>query len=169
MNEDERARAAFEQLDRLMTFFSRVDSKATFLFALDTGLLALIGLNVHPDDLALWYVGVPGVLAVGLVALSLFFVMRELVPHLDGGRNSIIYFGEIAMRTEATFIEEFERLSQASLTRDALGQVWRNAQILKIKFGAVNWAFKITTAALVPWIIFLGATAFLHGQIPALR
>jgi hypothetical protein len=51
---------AERQLDRVLSFFPRVDAKASFLFALDTGLLALLALNLRQDDFRVWFLVVPG-------------------------------------------------------------------------------------------------------------
>ena len=41
------------QLDRVLGFFPRVESKASALFAVDTGMLALLALNLRMGDFAL--------------------------------------------------------------------------------------------------------------------
>lgn len=157
------------QLDRVLTFFARVEAKASFLFAIDTGLLALIAVNLRLEDFGRWYVMVPGVLAVLLIVASLWFIYQCHFPKLDGGSGSLVYFAEIARRTEAKFITECEALDDAALTKDYLGQTWRNAQILTAKFAHVKTAFTLTGLALLPWFAFLVAASVINVQPPLLR
>ena len=158
-----------KQLDRVLTFFARVEAKASFLFAIDTGLLALIAVNLRLSDFGLWYVMVPGVLAVILIIASLWFIYQCHFPRLDGGGGSLVYFAEIAKRTEAKYISECETLDDAVLTKDYLGQTWRNAQILTAKFAHVKTAFTLTGLALLPWFAFLVAASVTNVQPPLLR
>lgn len=153
---------ASKHLDRILGFFARVEAKASFLFAMDTGLLALLALNLRVGDIQIWYLVVPAALALALLLSSLYFVYRCTFPHLMGGSASLIYFREIARRTEAKFIDEFLAQNDEAHTRDMLGQVWRNAEILKLKFEAMKIAFVLTAVALIPWTVFLVAAALVH-------
>jgi len=168
MTKNERLDLAGAHLDRVLGFFERVDNKASALFAIDAALLGVLCLNLRPADLSIWYIVVPGALSVGLLAVSLYFTYRCTFPSLDGGNSSLIYFREIAKRTEAKFIDEFLAVDEDALAKDMLGQIWRNSEILKIKFDSVKVAFILTAVALVPWAIFVAATAISHGQVPAL-
>lgn len=154
--------AAKSQLDLVLSFFPRVDAKGNFLFALDTGLLALLAVNFRQDDFRVWFLAAPAICALLVVGTSLYFVYRSTFPALKGGANSLIYFREIARRTEARFIDEFTAQSDDAHTRDLLGQVWRNSEILKIKYDAIKIAFILSALALIPWIIFLGLAAMAH-------
>jgi hypothetical protein len=160
---------AAEQLDRVLGFFGRVDAKASGLFAFDSALLAILCLNIRVDDIDLWYVFVPAVGAVGLLAASLVFTYRSSFPDLAGGNGSLIYFREIAARTEASFIDELTKATDEQITRDLLGQVWRNSEILRMKFDRVKIGFVLAAFALIPWCWFLVAVAVQHGQAPILN
>jgi hypothetical protein len=154
---------ATEQLARVLDFFPRVDGKATFLFALDTGMLALVGTNFHVDDLGQGYVVIPAVVAAFMLVCSLYFVYQCTFPHLKGGENSLIYFQEIAKKSADAYINSFKRQTDDDYLNDLICQIWRNSEILKIKFAAIAWAFRLTLWALVPWTIYLGAVAYLHA------
>jgi hypothetical protein len=154
---------AEKQLDRTMGFFARVDARGSFLFALDTGLLALLALNVRPADLYIWFLVAPAAVAIAAIAISLIYIYRSAYPVLKGGANSLIYFREIAQRTEARFIDEFIAQDDSVYSRDLLGQVWRNSEILTMKYDAVKVAFILTALALIPWTIFLALAATVHA------
>ena len=74
-------------------------------------------------------------------------------PNLAGGEGSLVYFREIAKRTEHKFIEEFSAQSEKHHANDLLGQVWRNSQILSIKFDCLKLAFAFMALAIVPWLV----------------
>lgn len=169
MNDKERLNVASEQLNRVLGFFGRVESKASALFAINSALLAILCLNLSRNDIHIWYLAASAILAVCLILISHYFLYRCAFPSLKGGNNSLIYFREIANRTEAKFIDEFVSAGEDELTRDILGQVWRNAEILKIKFNSVKVAFILTAISLLPWAAFLMGSAIVHGQMPSLR
>lgn len=169
MDAKDRLAIAQSQLDRVLGFFARADAKASTIFAVDTALLAILCINLRPADVSHWYVVVPGAAAITLIVASLIYVYRSSFPSLKGGHSSLIYFCEIAKRTECKYIDEFERADAEALTADVLGQVWRNSEILKLKFDSVKAAFVLSALALVPWAIFIAATALQHAQVPILK
>jgi hypothetical protein len=140
-----------------------VETKVSFLLAMNFGLLAILALNLQIVDFFLWYLIIPAVSAVMLTAASVYFIYRSTFPQLKGGENSLIYFREIAKKTEAGFIAEVLAQDDEQYARDLLGQVWRNSEILKLKFDAMKIAFILSTLALVPWLLFLGEAALLHS------
>ena len=154
---------ANKQLDRVLGFFPRVETKVSFLFAMNSGLLAILALNLQIADFYRWYLIIPAIAAVLLLAASLYFVYRCTFPQLKGGANSLIYFREIAKKTEAGFITEVLAQDDEKYARELLGQVWRNSEILKIKYDAMKVAFILAALALIPWLLFLGGAALLHS------
>lgn len=154
---------ARKQLDLVLGFFGRVDAKASFVFAMDTGLLALLAVNARLEDVSTWFLIGPAILALALIIASLYFVYRCSFPYLKGGTASLVYFREIARRTEARFVEEFVNQSDEDHARDVLGQVWRNSEILKLKFDAIKIAFILTAISLIPWTGYLAAAAAVHA------
>ena len=153
---------AEKQLDRIMGFFPRVDAKGSFLFALNTGMLAFLFLNLRPTDLNAWFLALPAGVAIVTLAASLINLYRSAYPSLKGGAELLIYFREIAKRTEAKYIDAFTKQTDAYV-RDVMGQVWRNSEILTIKYDAVKLAFILTAFTIIPWSIFLSAAAAVHA------
>jgi hypothetical protein len=150
-------------LNLVLDFFPRADAKASFLFALDSGLLGFLAINVRPEDFRTWFLILSGVAAVLTIAAGLWFVFHCSFPALKRGTDSLIYFREIARRTEATFIHEFAKRNDENHTRDLLGQVWRNSEILTAKYDAIKIAFILTGVALLPWTLFLALAAVTHS------
>lgn len=157
------------QLDRVLGFFSRVDAKASGLFAVNSAMLTIAVLNVEIRDMQLWYVGMPATVTLTLLVASYFFLYRCNFPELNGGGRSLIYFAEIQKRTEADYIADYEAADDQVYRRDLLGQIWRNSQIICAKYKAVAAATRLTLAAFIPFIALLAATSFVHSAMPVLK
>lgn len=164
-NQDWRLPAAAEQLDRVLAFFSRVESKSSALFAVNTGMLALLGLNIRMGDFGIWYIALLYVVAALLVAASLVFLYRAAFPALKGGAKSLVYFREIAAMTEGNYVEAMENCDEERYVRELLIQVWRNSEILTQKFDSLKYAFLLTALAMLPWFGALLATALNHAAL----
>jgi hypothetical protein len=103
-----------------------------------------------------------------MIATSLWFLYRVAFPALDGGHESLIYFREIAKRTESNFIDAFTAQDEVSRVKDLLGQAWRNSCILTAKFDSLKWAFISAALAIIPWAIAVGMFSSRHPSVRAL-
>jgi hypothetical protein len=150
---------ARDQLTLVLSFFSRVDAKASALLAIDTGMLAVLTSKAPPVTTisTVSYI-LAGVTAVTLAG-SLFFLYRVAFPALKG-EPSLIYFRTIAGMPETDFIDAFAAEEEDSRVKDLLGQVWRNSCILTAKFDALKRAFILMALAVIPW----GATVALFSS-----
>ena len=155
-----------QQLDRVLNFFPRVDTKAAGLFAVNAAVLTIASINVQAGDLKLWYVAIPGVAMLIGLAISYTFLYRCNFPDLKGGQSSLIYFAEIQKRTETIYLRDYAAASQDDYRKDLLGQVWRNSQILCQKYTAIAWAIRSSVLTLIPFAIFLVMTAITHSRVP---
>lgn len=163
--QDQRKEAR-DQLTLTLSFFSRVDAKASALLAINTGMLAILASNAPPVAAMSVLSYVPAGIAVAMIAASLWFLYRVAFPALDGGHDSLIYFREIAKRTESNFIDAYTTQGEVPRIKDLLGQVWRNSSILAAKFDALKWAFILMALAIIPWAI---AVAMFSSQHPGVR
>lgn len=91
-----------------------------------------------------------------------------MFPDLAGGHGSLIYFRQIAANTEANYIQRFKDRNDGEHLNDLLGQVWRNSEILKLKFDAVKLAFNLLVLSLMSWTIFLVASSVMRSAVPTL-
>jgi hypothetical protein len=146
--------AARDQLNRTLTFFGRVDSKASVIFGINAGLLAVLATRAFPYNALRWEIMPIGATLV-LLGVSFWHLYAEAFPALDGGENSLLYFREVAKRTEATYIDAWKETTDEQYLSDVLGQVWRNSVILSQKFNHVKWAFNSLALAIVPWLVSL--------------
>lgn len=156
------------QLDRIQSFFSRIDAKVSALFAIATGQIAIGAINLRVDDLQNWWIWLPGAIylvVVGYAMVSLYYCMY---PHLEGGHASLVYFREIAKLREAEYVDRYTTLTQSTLQKDVVGQIWRNSQIVAIKFDFLKRATIALLFAMIPWTILLIAVSVGHGKLPAI-
>lgn len=158
---------ALGQLDRLQGFYPRVEGKASFLFAMNIGLGGILAANV-PATLP----SPPGIFATAaglMIGFSLFHLSSAFFPHLDPApRPSVLYFGDVAKLSAGDFMSHLNGLTDDDLMADIQCQIWRNSEILAIKFRRTEIAFRFTAVALVPWFLFLTATTALTGKVPNL-
>jgi len=142
-------------LNLVLSFFPRVDAKASAVFAIDTGMLGYLAAHIPPlASLRWWEFPVP-LAAFVLTGLSLKHLYGVAFPNLKGGSGSLIYFSEISKRREAKFVDEFLAQSEPEHLKDVLGQTWRNSEILAEKFRDLNWAFIFMISSIPPWVMAL--------------
>lgn len=141
---------AINLLDQWHSFFSRIDTKSSVILGIDTGMMGYLASKLpSPNAWDLWMI-------VALVPIVLIIVsMAQLYycsfPQLNGGYDSLVFFKEIAKRTEARFISDFMAQSHEELMQDMLGQVWRNSEILTFKFACLRRAYIFCACAVIPW------------------
>lgn len=117
MDNDTLLNIAIDQLNRVIGFFPRVEAKASVVLAVDTGMLALLAINSPPIRSLEWYM-LFAVIPVLLNGISIGHLYKGAFPQLKGGPQSLIYFREIANRTESKFIEEFKAQKTETYIKD---------------------------------------------------
>jgi hypothetical protein len=153
MNADKAVQAAKDQLNLVLSFFSRVESKSSVLLAINTGMAGFLAANAPPlRELSKWMV-IAGTATLLLLAASIVMLYRGAFPRLKGGQGSLVYFREIAGRTEHKFVEEFKAQSDEHYANELLAQAWRNAEILRTKFDCLKHAFTLMALAILPWLV----------------
>lgn len=156
---------ASAQLDRVLGFFPRVDSKITALFAANTTMLGLLALNIRATDVVVWYLMALHVVTAGLLAGSLVLLYLASFPQMKGGAGSLVYFREIGRMTEEKYVAAVNGCDDERYARELESQVWRNSEILTEKFERLKQAFYCTAAALAPWLAVLAASSLSHSAL----
>jgi hypothetical protein len=157
---------AHKQLDRVLGFFSRVETKASFIFAVNSAMLGTLAVHVERVDLVRLPTLIALVLAGAGLCASYYFVYSSSFPNLIGGHSSLIYFKEIAKLREQEFIKAFREQTEDSYIDDVLSQAWRNSEILSKKFRAIKIAFFATGVSLLPWAAFLILASLVRATVP---
>jgi len=157
---------ALGQFDRLQTFFNRVEGRAAFFWATDIAMATVVVSNLSKSLLYKPMV-IPGLIALVALAISIGFLIAVSHSHLKNlTRPSMIYFGDIARVSADSYIDNVSATDETELLKDALCQIWRNAEILSMKYGRVQKAFLFLCIALPFWLGFLGWLVFDTGGLP---
>lgn len=156
---------ATAQLDRLMGFFPRVDGKASAILAIDVAMLGVLGACFPISDMGS-LPGIFGIIAAVLILVSLWKIYGVFFPHLKAGpKPSLLFFGDIAARDWATYHGAVTTLTEEDLLEDLTCQIWRNAEILKVKFTRMEEAFMTSLASLPFWVAPLLTASIAEGKI----
>ena len=99
-------RAALEQLRVVLGFFPRTDTMIATVLGVDLAMMAVLVSHLPPVH-TMTPLTSTALLPAILCAGSLVELYRAAFPRLEGGRASLVYFGEIADRTEAAFVTAF--------------------------------------------------------------
>ena len=86
-------------LSKNLQSINNADTKATLLFAVDSGMLGVLTALIPIANK--WTIGAAIFAAIcGLILIaSICFLLIAAFPRLDGPGNSVIYFGGIAFTT----------------------------------------------------------------------
>lgn len=174
-NEERDLTLAMQQLDRLQGFYPRVEAKAAFLLALNLGLIAVAVANFDIANVMKMprIGGAPIVFLaaafwVPLLILSTGHLIPTFVPHLRGGmKKSKIFFGDVAATDCAKFIDSWKNDSVSERLTDALIQIWRNSEILRVKYKHADYAYKLSLYSLLPWLVGLASMVWVAGKFTA--
>jgi hypothetical protein len=149
---------AKDHLNLLLSFFPRVDSSIAVLVGLEVAMLGYLAPQVRGS--AAWltaeWVGLMSLfVAVASLTFSFAMLFRAAFPRLDGGSGSLVYFREIAKRPAAQFSEEYNAVRAPELLQDLIGQIWRNSEILTMKYNRLKTAFIWLAVGIPFWLIAL--------------
>jgi hypothetical protein len=130
-------------------------------------MLALLASNAPPIRDMEGYMTF-AVIPVALIAASLYHLYQEAFPSLEGSHQSLLYFREIAGRTETDFIAEFASQNKNDYARDLLIQIWHNSVILRKKYDHLKGAFILLAWSVVPWMVSLAMFAAKNTELKTL-
>ena len=148
-----------DELALVLSFFARVDTKASVVLAVDTGMIGYLAAHLPVWASIRWWESLAPACTVALLTWSFWYLYKGAFPQLKGGEGSLVYFREIARRTETRFVDEFMSQQEPAYIKDVLSQVWRNAEILKAKFDCLKYSFIFMAVSVVPWTISLAVFA----------
>jgi hypothetical protein len=154
------SKTASDQLNRILTFFPRVDNRASLLFTVNSALLGVLAAGFHPEQIQDWYVLIPAGLTLGALVYSFGSLYLCAYPNTKGGNGSNVYFESIARKTESAFVDEFRKLDEEEWLRDLSAQIWRNSEILSLKYKYLKHSMRSTIISLLPWSVFLSFSRF---------
>jgi hypothetical protein len=145
---------AEHDLDRLLDWIGKYDSRAAILFTLDTAMVGTLALrlssSIGPGYSPLLLV--PFILTVGISILGTVFT---IFPRLKGPAESLLYFGSIAKMEKKNFRDLFKTRTKTEYLDDLLAQCHINAKILDRKFKVFRISLIITMVAIIFWSLSL--------------
>jgi hypothetical protein len=159
METEQLSRACKDELNLVLSFFPRVDAKASVVLAVDTGMAGYLAAHLPSLDSLRWWEFLAPACTLALLVLSFWHLYKGAFPALEGGDRSLVYFREVARRTESKFIDEFMLQEELAYSKDILGQAWRNSEILTEKFDHLKCSFIYLAGAVLPWTIALAEFA----------
>ena len=139
-------------LGRQLRWIAAADSKASFVFAIDTAMLGLLA-AVAPKSGAAWAVA-PAIFASFAAAFglaTLLFLSIASFPRTKGPKSSLIYFAGIAQRDGDQFEKAVSEISRESYATDLAAQCHRNAEIANRKFAWVQRSLVCLYLSVLPW------------------
>jgi len=134
------------------------------VLAVNTGMAGYLAAHLPSLYSMRWWEFLSPACAFALLVLSYRHLYNVAFPQLKGGGQSLVYFREIAKRTETKFIDEFVAQQESAYLKDVLGQVWRNSEILQEKFDHLKCSLMFSATAVLLWTIALGDFAL---RVPA--
>lgn len=152
MTDEQRAQAAWAQLNLVLGFFARIDTKLSVILSLVLAMAATLFTRMphdHPWGLVAWIGVVAYLILVGACMRALY---RGAAPDRAGGTGSLLYFKPIAKMSESQFLGAVQEREMSALIEDLYGQVWRNSRILDAKFEALEQAYSALIASSLVWL-----------------
>jgi pycsar effector protein len=149
---------AKDHLNLVLSFFPRVDGSIAVLVGLEVAMVGYLAPQMS-DSVAWrnleWSIVVSLSATLGSLLLSFVMLFRAGFPRLDGGSSSLIYFRAIAKRSNPEFSKEYHTADDPQLLEDLVGQIWRNSEILTLKYDRLKHAFLWLAVGIVFWLIAL--------------
>jgi len=164
MQQERTLASSKDVLNLVLSFFSRVDAKASVVLAVNTGMLGYLAAHWPPHNSVRWWDTIAPVVTGAFLVPSYWSLYKCSFPDLKGGEGSLIYFREIAKRTENKFVDGFLAQEESDYVKDVLGQAWRNSVILGKKFDHLKLALIFLALAILPWMIALADFARMAGR-----
>ena len=156
-SQNDRVNAAWQQLNLVLSFFSRVDTKLSVVLGINLGMLAMLTARLPKADDFTLLIAVIGIIFVAPLVASFWHIWHGYFPDLRGGTESLIYFHPISQMTESDFRKACVSRSIQELENDILNQCWRNSKILTCKFYSLRHAYVAAAVAIIPWMALIAA------------
>jgi hypothetical protein len=153
---------AFKRLEHVHAFFARVDAKASVVLGVDIAMIGFIGGDALAVSHWSWWMLI-ALLPLSLLGVSLCYIYRCSFPALAGGAASLLYFRSISQHGEHAFVRLYQAQDEAARVDDTLCQIWRNSQILTMKFDALKMTHVYLALSILPWL----ATLLLFASLSA--
>jgi hypothetical protein len=146
---------AEKNLDRLLQWISRVDSKVSVLLGMHTGMLGIVAsLAPEPHEWK-WFMLLSFVATAVLLGTGFVLISFASYPRTTGPSKSLLFFGSIAGNSFNEFNQCWSSRTTQQHLGDLLEQCHRNSEIIDRKFKYLKNAYRTMMLAMLPWAITL--------------
>lgn len=156
-SQNDRVNAAWQQLNLVLSFFSRVDTKLSVVLGINLGMLAMLATRLPNREGLTPLITILGFAFVVPLVVSFWNIWNGYFPDLRGGTGSLIYFRSISNMSESEFCAACASRNLHELESDILNQCWRNSKILTCKFHSLRHAYLTALVAITPWVALITA------------
>ena len=156
------------QLDRAQSFIPRVDARVAAFFAILSGQIAFVLINLRASDLTGWFMFACLVWFSGSAVWAMLNIYQCMHPDLENDRTSMIYFVDIGKMSVDEYAERFCSMSESELRKELCFQIWRNSRIVVQKYSSLKRAGSSILSGTVPWSILLFGSSIANVRLPAL-
>lgn len=144
---------AEKNLQRLLEWTGRYDTKCSLVLGIDTALIGSIPAFASPPQEWFWYTTLFTVVTLFMIAISFYNVCVGGTPQTHDPGRSLLFFGSIAKRTVAEYRQEFLSQTKQEYLDDLLQQCHRNSEILHDKFTHFQRGYTLLLYGLIPWFV----------------
>lgn len=156
-NQNDRVNTAWQQLNLVLSFFSRVDTKLSVVLGINLGMLAMLAARLPKADDFTLLIAILGATFAASLIVSFWHIWQGYFPDLGEDTQSLIYFRPISKMTENEFRIACTSRSLKELEDDILSQCWHNSRILTCKFYSLRHAYVAAIVAAIPWTALIAA------------
>jgi hypothetical protein len=155
MTLDEQIASAEKNLDRLLQWVSRVDTKVSVLLGIHTGMLGIVASLAPEPHKWTWYTDLSVAATMVLLVTGFLFIYFASYPQTKGPTKSLLFFGSIAKNSFNEYQQCFSSRTAQEHLADLMEQCHRNSEILDKKFRNLKRAYRTMMGAFVPWAFTL--------------
>jgi hypothetical protein len=154
-SQNDRVNAAWQQLQLVLSFFPRVDTKLSVVLGINLGMLAMLATRLTITEGLTPLIATLGALFLTPLTISFWHIWHGYFPDLRGGTASLIFFRPVSEMTESEFRRACASRTFHELEGDILNQFWRNSKILTCKFYSLRRAYLAALITVAPWMAFV--------------
>lgn len=162
--ETERLQTAQWVLERNLAWIAAAEVKVGVIVAIDTAMLGGLGAAYSAAGGAVrthWAL-LFTIAAMVCLGVGLFCAAMAVLPRVTGPARSLLFFGRVGRSSDAEYIEDFKKATDADLLEDWTAQIHRNAQIACDKFAWVRKSMWWSFLSVLPW--FPAIITLLHNK-----
>jgi hypothetical protein len=118
----QRIDAAEKQLERLLEWISRLDTKFNIILGVELAMLGVLATSAPAHAFWSWLTYLLFGITVFFIGSSLYSLYQANRPYLVGPKNSLIFFSSVANLSIDSYRTKFFRLTQQEYLEDLLTQ-----------------------------------------------